>query len=50
MEEDRVIKEFVDVISDKIKKIATPKMLDMRKMIRVPICKGEQGEIWKLKF
>ena len=43
-EEDRVRKEFVDVISDKIKDIATPKMLDMKKRIRVPIFKGKQGE------
>ena len=43
-EEDRVRKEFVDVISDKFKDIATPKMLDMKKRIRVPLFKGEQGE------
>ena len=40
-EEDRVRKEFLDVISDKIKDIATPKMLDMKKRIRVPIFKGD---------
>ena len=37
-------KEFVNVISDKIKDIATPKMLDMKKRIRVPIFSSEQGE------
>ena len=30
-EEDRVRKEFVDVISDKIKEIATPKSLHLKK-------------------
>ena len=35
-EEDRVRKEFFDVMSDKIKEISTPKMLDMKKRIRVP--------------
>ena len=42
-EEDRVRKEFVDVISDEVKDTATPKMLDIKKRIRVPIFKGEQG-------
>ena len=43
-EEERVRKEFVNVISDNIKDIATPKTLDMKKGIRVPIFKEEQGE------
>ena len=43
-EENRVRKEFVDVISDIIRDIAMPKVLDMKKRIRVPILKGEQGE------
>ena len=37
-------KEFVDVISDKIKDIATLGCYNMKKRIRVPIFKGEQGE------
>ena len=40
---NRVGKEFVGVISDKIKDIATPKMLDMKQRIRLPIFKGGQG-------
>ena len=49
-EEDRVRKEFVDVISDKIKDIATPKMLDMKKRIRVPISRENREKIQKLTF
>ena len=43
-EEDRMRKEFVNVISDKSKDIATPKKLDMKKMIREPMFNREQGE------
>ena len=43
-EEDRVRKKSVDVISDKIKDVATPNMLHMKKRIRVQICKEEHGE------
>ena len=42
--EERVRKEFVDVISNKIKDIATPKTLDIKKRIRIPIFKREQGD------
>ena len=43
-EEDRVRKEFVKILSDKIKDIATPKTLNMKKRTRVSIFKGENPD------